>query len=326
MRKIIAFVLIFNMWVLTVFSQTCICPGDVSVQGPAGIVSVGENAVFTVNIKGDKDNQSTLNWSVSNGMIISGQGTKSITVQTNAEMAGQTITATVQIGGNIWCSECGNMTASETAVIEELPKPVLVDKFTRGNCEEVLARMDYFFTELQNNPDAAGYFIAYGKPRVVNTAIREANNWIKIRRFDVNRITIVKGGGNSDSAEIEMWRVPAGADAPEIKSSPDTVETEPKKAVTNPKEPYIFSSEYYDGIAGCGNDDGSGLDLEGYAEMLKENPKSRGNIVIMNLSKTEFRQKEREILQFLTKQGINRTRLKTFHQKVFGGVELWFLP
>lgn len=321
MRKIFTFIFIFNLFALITFGQPCICPGKISVSGPAEIVRVGQNIVFTADVQGDKDNRSIYNWTINSGVIISGQGTKSITVQTNAEMERQTITATVEVSGN-WCPVCDKMYASETATIENLPQPVLVDKFTRGNCEDVLSRMDYFFTELQNDPTAIGYFIAYGKPKPFIIAEREARNWINIKRFDPSRITFMRGGGNSDKAEIELWLVPSGANPPEVKSMPETVVQETEKETPKPIEPYIFSSEYYDGIAGCEEE----LNLEGFAEMLKENPKSRGNIVIMELTRSGFLKKEREILRFLTKQGISRQRLKTFHQKVFGGVELWFLP
>lgn len=325
MKKLAVFVFIFNLLVLTAFGQTCICPGNVSVSVSERIIKVGENAIFTANVLGDKDNRSTYSWTVSNGLIISGQGTKSITVQTIAELAGQNITATVEIGGK-WCPVCSNMSASEMATVEDLPKPQLVDKFIRGNCEDVLSRMDYFLNELNNNPMDRAYFIAYGKPKIVAIAEREARNWVKIKGFDPSRITIIRGSSDSEKAEVELWRVPPGADPPEVKSLSETVVQENEKVALNRTEPYIFSSEYYDGIAGCGSDDGSGLDLKGFAEMLKENPKSRGNIVIIELTKNEFLKKEKEILQFLTKQKIARKRLKTFHQKAFGGVELWFLP
>lgn len=325
MKNIITFVFILNALAFSAFGQTCVCPGKISVAGPSGIVKVGENVIFTANVSGDKDNRSIYNWTIISGTIISGQGTKSITVQTNSDLAGQTITATVEIGGN-WCPTCDKTSASETATVEALPESVLIDKFTRANCEEVLSRMDYFFTELNNNPTDSAYLIAYGKPKIVATAEREANNWIKIRRFDSSRITIIRGGGDSEKAEVELWRVPPGANPPEVKSLPETIVQETPKVVISRTEPYIFSSEYYDGIAGCGGDDASGLDLEGFAEMLKENPKSRGNIVIIELTKNEFLKKEKEILQFLTQQKIARKRLKTFHQKAFGGVELWFLP
>jgi hypothetical protein len=127
----------------------------------------------------------------------------------------------------------------------------------------------------------------------------------------------------SDRAEIEMWLVPAGAEIPEIVSQPEPeVAEKPEKEPKTPAKPYIFSSEFYDGVAGCGEE----LDLEGFAETLKKNPKSRGNIVIMLMTKADFREKEKEIIDFLTGKGIARKRLRTFYVNSFGGVELWLLP
>lgn len=167
-----------------------------------------------------------------------------------------------------------------------------------------------------------------GFPRTVLATLEgrgQAN--IKWRNFDAWRITFINCGGRSKKATIEFWIVPAGADIPkpeppvETESDFDTTEDKPE---TNPTKPYIFSAIYEDGFVCIG--DNVELDLEGYAQVLKENPKSRGNILISTMTKAEFRQKEKEILNFLTPKGIKRQRLRTFHQKTFGGVELWVLP
>ncbi len=319
-RKIIAFIFALNLAAFNLLGQSnCVCP-NIEIMGPAGVLKAGEPAVFTAQVGGDKG-QSTYNWTVSGGVITKGQGTSVIEVDTSG-LEGNTITATVQIGG--WCAACENMTRSEVAVIEAKREAILIDKFTRSNCDEVLARMDAYMIELANNPSDSGYVIIYGKAKQTRFAEREIQNWIKIRKYDPSRLTTIRGGSDSERAEIEFWRVPPGANPPEVKSPVETEETETPK--TNPKEPYIFSSEYYDGIAGCGSNDGEEIDLEGYAKMLKENPKSRGNIVILMTSKTEFRKKEKEILNYLAKKGIARKRLKTFYVNAFGGVELWFLP
>jgi hypothetical protein len=57
------------------------CP-TISVTGPAGIVSPGDVARYTVNVddKGQKLNLEYV-WSVSAGSIISGQGTPNIEVK-----------------------------------------------------------------------------------------------------------------------------------------------------------------------------------------------------------------------------------------------------
>ena len=71
------------------------CP-TLGVLGPNGPKSAGEEMIFTANLTGGA--QVTYTWKVSSGTILSGQGTASITVDTTG-LAGQTVTATVEIGG-----------------------------------------------------------------------------------------------------------------------------------------------------------------------------------------------------------------------------------
>lgn len=188
--------------------------------------------------------------------------------------------------------------------------------------------MDSFFNFLQNEPSAVGYIITYASLRTVATKERQTRNYIKVRGVDQSRFVFVNGRGRTRKPIIEFWLVPAGAEPPSPTELPEDEEAESegeiKEESVDKTKPYIFSSEYYDGVQCYG--ESSEIDLEGYAQILKENPKARGNIVIIVFSKAEFRKKEKEIARFLTKKGIARKRLRTFHKKSFGGVEIWFLP
>jgi hypothetical protein len=102
----------------------CICDFDcpsVSVTAPYE-VEAGKPAVFTANISGGSLDTVTYDWTVSNGKIINGQGTPSITVATVRKMAGNKITATVRIPDNSPAHVCPN-TASATARIVTATKP-----------------------------------------------------------------------------------------------------------------------------------------------------------------------------------------------------------
>lgn len=297
------------------------CP-IVSVTGPPAVVNPGETMTFTAVVEGVNSSGNSYNWSVDKGTIISGQGTSTITLSTEG-LEGETITASVSVSGDFL--EVCDSDASETGIVRTLPKAILIDQFQRANCEDVLMRTDNFFVHLQNNPGASGYIIFYGRRRAVAIAEREAKNWIRIRNFDPGQIVLVRGGGINERAEIEMWLVPPGADPPEVKPQAESEEIEThEKEPAIPTKPYIFSSEHGEGIAGCTEE----LDLEGYAAALKTNPKSRGNIVIYATSKEFFREREKEILDFLKDKGIARKRLRTFYQKseALFGTELWFLP
>jgi hypothetical protein len=325
-KKTVLSLLFLGFCLTSVFAQECICP-IVKVTAPPAPVKAGEIVTFSAEVSGNKNYQTNYNWTVSAGTIIAGQGTPEIKIDTSGLEGGMIIIAAIDVSGN-WCSVCDNLTVSETAVIQEDVKPFLLEKFSRYNCEYVLMQTDRFLVELSNNPVSTGYVIIYGKPRIAAAASREMKNWIKNRGFDVSRTVFIDGGGIGGRAEIEFWLVPPGAAPPEPSPQPESVE--PDKTIASeteirpPNKPYIFSSEYYDGVAGCGESEE--LNLEGFAALLKENPKSRGNIVIILDTKAGFREKEKEILDYLTAKGIARKRLRTFYVNSFGGVELWFLP
>jgi hypothetical protein len=74
-----------------------LCP-TVAVSCPEEI-KVGERATFTASLtSGPGSPKETFNWTVTDGKIVYGQGTPSITVDTT-EVKGETITATVEVGG-----------------------------------------------------------------------------------------------------------------------------------------------------------------------------------------------------------------------------------
>src|SRR3989337_2997081 len=103
------------------------------------------------------------------------------------------------------------------------PKAVVVDECdTRGNnCEETFARLDSFYTELSNNPSDQGYIVIYQVPESRSAGPRRERqlvNHIRMRRFDRSRVVLVSGTVRKD-AKVHFWRVPAGAENPEIMNS-----------------------------------------------------------------------------------------------------------
>jgi hypothetical protein len=98
------------------------CP-SLSVSVPSEVKS-GEPITFTAT----GSDEATYNWSVSAGTITSGQGTSSIVVDTTG-LAGQSVTATVSLGGlDPSCSA----TASGTVTITAAPQPTLITGVVKG--------------------------------------------------------------------------------------------------------------------------------------------------------------------------------------------------
>ncbi|HMP66883.1 MAG TPA: hypothetical protein PKD11_15020 [Pyrinomonadaceae bacterium] len=191
--------------------QICECP-TLSVTGPPGVTNPGDAMTFTANVVGGQ--QVTYNWSISGGGTIeSGQGTPSIRVRTSTADADRTITATVNIGGLDPSCRC-DTTASDSGPVAGIPEAQLIDEFGRLANDDVRARLDAFFVELQNNPTNQGYIINYGSARDVAARERLINNHIAFRRFDRSRITMVRGGDLGTGVNTRLYRVPPGAQNP----------------------------------------------------------------------------------------------------------------
>ncbi|HXG85870.1 MAG TPA: hypothetical protein VNI84_17755 [Pyrinomonadaceae bacterium] len=192
--------------------ETCVCP-TVTVTGPSDVTTPGGTLTFTANISGESPTSTTYDWSVTQGEIISGQGTPVITVQSSSAMAGQNIVASVRIGGGNLCATCG-ATSQETAAIQGLPESVLFTTIGVAPNDEVRGILDNYFVELQNNPTDQGYIIVSGPARAATARERLIRNHIRFRNFDASRITIVRGT-ETPEVETRLYRVPAGAENPQ---------------------------------------------------------------------------------------------------------------
>lgn len=190
----------------------CACP-TLTVSGPAGITNPGDTMTFTATAAGGTTDV-TYNWSVSSGTIESGQGTPSITVRTTREMAGTSVTATVELGGLPAGCNCPN-SANETAGIAPKPDAVLVDEFGKLPNDDIRGRLDIFFAELSNNPNNQGYIINYGTDKEIAAREKLITNHINFRKFDRSRVTLVNGGASPDgTVKTKLYRIPPGADNP----------------------------------------------------------------------------------------------------------------
>jgi hypothetical protein len=189
----------------------CNC-ATLSVTGPAGVTVPGDAMTFTANASGGQA-PTNYNWTVSSGTIESGQGTPSITVRTDASMAGGNVTATVDIGpGQPGCN-CVT-TAQETAPVEARPTAVLIDQFGKLPNDEIRGRLDTFFAELQNNPNNQGYIINYGTDKEIAAREKLITNHIAFRNFDRSRITLVRGGNTGEGPSTKLYRIPPTAENP----------------------------------------------------------------------------------------------------------------
>lgn len=180
------------------------CPDHATEKAPV---------TFTTNTNGGTPGiVPTYNWTVSNGHIVSGQGTSSITVDT-AGLAGQTITATVDVAGyGIPCPA----SCSVSLPIEETSKKF--DEYYDITRNDEKARLDNYAIELQNEPGRQGYIIIYPARKVKSKEAQQraqgiSDYLINSRGIDPSRFTI-KIGAARENWLIELWVVPQGAALP----------------------------------------------------------------------------------------------------------------
>jgi hypothetical protein len=184
------------------------CP-NISVSCPSD-VDQGSPITFTASMSGDMN--VTYNWSVSAGTISSGQGTSSITVDT-AGLGGQTVTATVELGG--LDPSCSRTASCTTGIRAPVPPAVKFDEYGNIKFNDEKARLDNYAIQLQNQPGSQGYILAYGScaGEAQARADRAKDYLVNTRGIDASRLVTVDGGCRSDLM-VELWIVPTGATAP----------------------------------------------------------------------------------------------------------------
>ena len=301
----------------------------ISVVGPSGSVRVPEKMTFTGVVSGGGLDRITFNWTISEGTIVTGQGTPVIQVELDHPTSAQTpVTATLQIGDPNQMPSCPTI-SSETGIFIDLDRPTakLGDEFgTAGNdCEEGFARLDNFFVALSSNPAASGVIIIYTDERDPRSGLkrkRQLMSFIKQRKFDASRITLVDGPLRKN-ATTQFWLVPPGAadPSPEAGAMPDLHDD------LKPTKPYLFGAEYADGIPGCS---GVTYDVDGYARELVA-AKARGRVVISEATQSRFARKRGEISVALTRNRVPAGRVTFVFKRVKSGqlaesVELWVIP
>jgi hypothetical protein len=177
------------------------CPSDVDLASPI---------TFTAAVNGDAN--VTYNWSVSAGTITGGQGTSSITVSSDG-LGGQTVTATVELGG--LDPSCSRTASCTTSVRPAVPLAVKFDEYGNIKFNDEKARLDNYAIQLQNQPGSQGYILAYGScaGEAQARADRAKDYLVNTRGIDAGRLVTVDGGCRSE-LWVELWIVPTGATAP----------------------------------------------------------------------------------------------------------------
>lgn len=208
------------------------CP-TVTVSCPDTAKENLEGALtFTANVSGGDPNVTpTFNWTVSAGTISSGQGTSSIMVDTTG-IGGQTVTATVDVGG--FPRECRTSNSCTTSIEKTSAPPVKFGEYLTRDLSANKAQLDKFVNALQKDPTAQGYVIAYGgrtsAPADAQKAADNATDYtINTLKMDGAR-TLSGVGGYREQPTVELWIAPAGATPPLATPTVDPKDVKPAPA------------------------------------------------------------------------------------------------
>lgn len=140
------------------------CP-KISVSDPPVAASPGENMVFSVISKSDLEGSKySFVWKVDQGSIAEGQGTQAITVNTSG-LEKTLIVATLQIVG--LPRKCQSVYSATGNVKAPIP---ICDNFGFGEIPEndVRARLDAAFADLQSTPSKILYIVTEGRKEQID--------------------------------------------------------------------------------------------------------------------------------------------------------------
>lgn len=197
---------------------------------------------------------------------------------------------------------------------QENPKAVLIDEFGDINCEFLLAKLDYFYVTLQNNPAATGYVVISEKKEDNRRSFRY-RSWIhgntNFRRFDLNRLTIIRDN-TAENLKIQFWLVPLGADAP----NSSNLGWDSSFPVSKPEMFYSENDAYI-----C-----PGEELLRFSEILTEQTELRAHFVINTESIKAFNERKKELSNEFKEVPANRLRFFYVRNRINSYVEYWLVP
>ena len=212
------------------------CP-NVSVSCE-DVVRKGESATFTALISGaDPESKPTWKWTVSAGAILSGQDTPTIVVDTTGLPGNSTITATVKVTS--FPEPCGSSASCTTGVMGIIIED-RIDEYGDIKFDDEKARLDNFAIELQNDPTAQGYIIAYGgrvgrRGEAMKRAGRAKGYLTDVRGISPQQVLTIDGGYQGDLRLVIKLR---GRGAPPPEPSP-TVDPKDVRFITSAPKPGI---------------------------------------------------------------------------------------
>jgi hypothetical protein len=196
------------------------CPYPVNVTAPSS-VNDGDIVTFTADVGYAGPSALNYTWTVSPpaARILSGAGTPTITVDSSG-LGNRRVTAILVVDDGSGDRSCRQTAQAATGVngLPSITPSKRFDEFPSIAFDDDKARLDNLAIELQNNPGAQGYIIAYSGRRsrageADRMSARAVSYLVETRGLSRSRLVVVNGGYR-DSNTFELWLVPQGAEAP----------------------------------------------------------------------------------------------------------------
>jgi hypothetical protein len=189
------------------------CP-VITVSCPKDGVWTGNPIKFFARIDGPiPPGKPEFNWTLSAGKIIDGQGTSTITVNTE-DLVFVPVIATLQVLG------IGDCSTSSTCTTEVINCGLLVkfDEYGALSFEDEKARLDNFAIQLKNQPGAQAHIIGYaaqgGNSEDIETRLTRTRNYlVKNLGLEPGRV-VTQNGGKREELTVELYLIPTGAAPP----------------------------------------------------------------------------------------------------------------
>jgi hypothetical protein len=198
------------------------CPFPVNVSAPAS-VNDGEVITYTSDVTYGGNSPLNYTWTVSpaTARILSGLGTPTITVDSTG-LANQSITATLVVDDGSGDAACRQSSQASTLIPQVPPRESPAKQFdVCCSCayDDQKARLDNLAVQLQNDPSASAYIIAYAgrnsRRGEANRLLTRARDYLVTQRgMNSTQITVLNGGFREEDC-VELWIVPSGATPPQ---------------------------------------------------------------------------------------------------------------
>jgi hypothetical protein len=203
------------------------CPYPVNVTAPAQVAD-GDIVTFTADVGYQGPSALNYTWTLSppTARILSGVGTPTITVDSSG-LGNKRVTAILVVDDGSGDRSC-RQTAQAATGISGLPSITPAkrfDEFPSVTHDDDKARLDNLAIELQNNPGATGYVIAYAgrnsRAGEADRMTKRAADYLTTNRGISRDRLVFVNGGRRESNSFELWIVPQGAEPPHPTPSQD---------------------------------------------------------------------------------------------------------